>query len=615
MASPAPTHVVELHSERQTVQVVYVDRPYPVPVPQVQFVPVPQLVDRPVPLPVQVPLLIDHPVPWPLPLPPPPAHPPPPLSMPTPEIHLHQQLLLPPTEPTMALPPAAPRLALPAPPGTMIPPENLGQQQASPEQRLLTLPQPDTSPDAQDASDTAEASAAQPNPAIRRQPRRLLLLGPPPPQSSDLATPLTPPGQKRSIEDVEDSPDRLAADRQLRPRTTSAPNRQATPAVPDEVLEGWLRAQKAGEQKAWEFFLAQVKAHQAFFLRASRPEKRARMQRWLDDAAGQPPPRIFAQQWVLMTKKGGVVKAVWETATGEERELMFRAANNHWRLQLLEWTASQEGATPSHSQLFSNLHQPALDPTTLMSEAFYQRYRAVARPFEQASRQGVARRDRSPPAPSAQATTTLRPRSASAAPGPQRRLPNLEALTHDWHEGARIGEAKNPGPVPPHNTYVRRRRQERRKPGSTLEGSPASRVRPPHRKGQNAGPHHQQNRRPGAAASAARPSHFGISCPADAPPGRYDGPLRRLTLVMRSSARLTAGGTSTQRDPPPLGHGTRQPHQRLLTSATTQYGSHTGPNPIHTTTTNPGPVYNVIGNTSQTMFGALLSAQVPPDGG
>ena len=112
-----------------------------------------------------------------------------------------------------------------------------------------------------------------------------------------------------------------------------------------------------------------------------------------------------------------------------------------------------------------------------------------------------------------------------------------ERECHDWKQGERMGEAKNPGPgyrqwdlpYPTNRQAVGRRRQERRKPGFRWMGWQTHPLVPPHRIGtQNAQSYVQMGgaRRPGVPTRPAQNQHWHVH--ANSGPALYDG-SKRLT--------------------------------------------------------------------------------------
>jgi hypothetical protein len=288
-------------------------------------------------------------------------------------------------------------------------------------------------------------------------------------------------------------------------------------------------------------------------------------------------PNNLLQAWRNAKKRPNLARRMWSRGTLEERKKMFLAASPGLRREILTWVPDVPCTADEISALTGSLSLPAVfeDPAPLSTQL-----------------QSWMRSERDPPySEPLPAPTPSTP--APAVPAAE----DPEEVSHNWEEGARIGEASNPGPVAPssalqpqqalhtilqqliavlqqlqpattatsptHTTNNSRRRQERRKPGQQEQGWQPSPRRPPHRKGH-----------PNATSS---PTVLGVGGPTGPPtrPILTDTRTTWVTPATRNDRQHGANSSrarappqpSQQQDPQLCQYGStclNQPHCPLL---------------------------------------------------
>ena len=235
-----------------------------------------------------------------------------------------------------------------------------------------------------------------------------------------------------------------------------------------------------------------------------------------------PPTRhlSFRAVWQNVCSLGEpYIHRIWDAATPEERHNMFLASTTPQRLRLISWSQAPD-ATPTAATLLTALPEPQLPAHIEIREELYRLYLSCH------SERKRTRQSRS--SASTSSPTAVHPPGNDLATST-----TTEATSHNYLEGARVGEAQNPGPPlqqsSNHSTYLRRRRHKRRtSPGSRLEARQAPR-QPPHRTRQQPVTSTTPARRPPSprAAAARNPTYKDALLngrPANSPAAMYDGP-------------------------------------------------------------------------------------------
>jgi hypothetical protein len=214
-------------------------------------------------------------------------------------------------------------------------------------------------------------------------------------------------------------------------------------------------------------------------------------------------PNNLLQAWRNAKKRPNIARRMWTRGTMDERKKMFLAASPGLRREILTWGPDVPCTSEEISALTGSLSTPAVfeDPAPLSTQL-----------------QDWMRAERDEP------YSEPLPSPSPNSPAPDPPAPGEpESISHNWHEGTRIGEASNPGPpqpseasLPHHllqsilqqlltalqqlqptplntNPQPSRRRQERRKPGPTEAGRQPPPERPPHRNGQQQATSSQQS--------------------------------------------------------------------------------------------------------------------------
>ena len=227
---------------------------------------------------------------------------------------------------------------------------------------------------------------------------------------------------------------------------------------------------------------------------------------------------------------------------------MFLASTNPQRLRLIQWSQAPD-ADPAANTLIAALREPQLPSHVELREELYRMYCSA-----HAERKRV--RQRRQPAPTIATAAVTHPGNGTPTPAAP------EETSHNHLEGARIGEAQNPGPPRQYSsdrsTYLSRRRLKRRtSPGPRPQARQASR-QPPHR---NRHPFVTSSpaarRPPSPSAAAARTTTYKDALlhgrPANSPAATHDGPTGGPNHLPAHFGPPHTGGTARPRDPPPSG--------------------------------------------------------------
>ena len=347
-----------------------------------------------------------------------------------------------------------------------------------------------------------------------------------------------------------------------------------------------------------EFFQQQTPAIRRALYDAARPAKQERLRAMVEDPNElplHPPTRhlSFRAVWQNVCSLGEpYIHRIWDAATTEERHNMFLASTTSQRLRLISWSQAPD-ATPTAATLLTALPEPQLPAHIEIREELYRLYLSCH------SERKRTRQSRS--AASTSSPTAVHPPGNDLATST-----TTEATSHNYLEGARVGEAQNPGPPlqqsSNHSTYLGCRRHKRRtSPGSRLEARQAPR-QPPHRTRQQPvtsttparRPPTTEQRPPGTPPTRM-PSSMGAPPTARQP--CMTAPPAARPPCLPTLATPQAGGTARQRDPPPRG-------QRLGSRLTLTHG------PSSLTT-----IFLCPKCKTHSIFGARSRAQVSPDGG